>query len=216
MNLKTFSANMSKKSEPIIKPADSKDFTRITFKPGTLCPQISHPTPLPDLARFNMQEITTDMLSLLRKRVYDIAGTTRGIRVHFNNSPVPIRNFLDYARAHLPRDENTPPVLAVHRSDRWTVIATVSPHGQFHQSSFVNSICTVKGGTHVNHVTDQIVARLAEHLRKNRPQGVGVKPFAIKAHLSVFVNCMCAHARANLVVRVCVCVCRYDRESEFR
>lgn len=38
-------------------------------------------------------------------------------------------------------------------NQRWEVIATIS-EGQFQNVSFVNSICTSKGGTHVNYITD--------------------------------------------------------------
>ena len=37
--------------------------------------------------------------------------------------------------------------------------------GQFQQNSFVNSIATTTGGTHVNHVADQIVKDLVDHVR---------------------------------------------------
>jgi DNA topoisomerase-2 len=37
---------------------------------------------------------------------------------------------------------------------------TVSNNG-FQQVSFVNSIATTKGGTHVNYITDQIIKSLA-------------------------------------------------------
>ena len=41
-------------------------------------------------------------------------------------------------------------------NNRWEVAVTVSD-GQFSQVSFVNSICTYKGGTHVTYIADQVV-----------------------------------------------------------
>ena len=38
-------------------------------------------------------------------------------------------------------------------TDRWEILVSFS-EGYFKQVSFVNSICTSKGGTHVNYVTD--------------------------------------------------------------
>ena len=55
--------------------------------------------------------------------------------------------------------------------------------------SFVNSIATTKGGTHVNYVCDQIVAKIAEVVAKKN-KAAQVKPFQIKNHLSIFVNCL--------------------------
>lgn len=55
--------------------------------------------------------------------------------------------------------------------------------------SFVNGICTSKGGTHVNMVTDQIVDRIKEKLEK-KDKNLNVKPFQIKGHLWIFVNAL--------------------------
>ena len=57
------------------------------------------------------------------------------------------------------------------------------------QVSFVNSICTIKGGQHVNHVTDQLVEAILKAVQKKN-KGVAVKPHHVKNHLSVFVNCL--------------------------
>lgn len=38
---------------------------------------------------------------------------------------------------------------------RWEVCVSTTD-GQFQQVSFVNSICTYKGGTHVNYLVDQV------------------------------------------------------------
>lgn len=48
--------------------------------------------------------------------------------------------------------------------------------GQFNQVSFVNSICTSKGGTHVGHVTDKIADALIEHIKKKHKNST-LKPF---------------------------------------
>lgn len=59
--LQVFSSNMSKKTEPKItncKPSDN--WTSITFKP--------------DLAKFGMETLESDVVMLMRKRVFDMAG----------------------------------------------------------------------------------------------------------------------------------------------
>jgi DNA topoisomerase-2 len=53
----------------------------------------------------------------------------------------------------------------------------------------VNGICTSKGGTHVNMITDQIVEKIQEKLLK-KDKNLNVKPFQIKSHLWIFVNAL--------------------------
>lgn len=61
MLLQTFSANMSVKGKPLISAAKKKDtFTCVTFQP--------------DLAKFGMLILEEHSVSLMRKRVYDLAG----------------------------------------------------------------------------------------------------------------------------------------------
>lgn len=57
-----FTNNMTEKTTPSITPANDKkeDFTKITFQP--------------DLARFGMEQLDEDIVALLTRRVYDIAG----------------------------------------------------------------------------------------------------------------------------------------------
>ena len=58
--LQTFSSNMSVKGKPVLKPAKKDTFTCVTFKP--------------DLAKFGMVMLEEQTVSLMRKRVYDLAG----------------------------------------------------------------------------------------------------------------------------------------------
>lgn len=67
---------------------------------------------------------------------------------------------------------------------------TVSDRG-FQQVSFVNSIATTKGGCHVDYVVDQVAKALVEIINKKIPKGsVNIKPFQLKTHFWVFVNCL--------------------------
>ena len=47
-----------------------------------------------------------------------------------------------------------------------------------------------QGGTHVNYVVDQVVSKLLEVAKKKNKGGMDLKPFHIKGHLWVFVNCL--------------------------
>jgi len=58
------------------------------------------------------------------------------------------------------------------------------------QISFVNSICTSKGGNHVNYIADQVASHLVKVVKKKNKNGAEVKPNQIKNHLAIFVNCL--------------------------
>ncbi|WIA35043.1 hypothetical protein OEZ86_003534 [Tetradesmus obliquus] len=172
--LQTFSSNMSVKSEPKItacKPSDN--WTCITFQP--------------DLAKFDMQELEADVVALMAKRVYDVAGVlNKGCKVYLNGSRLPIKSFADYCDLYLGPKENGVPRIHERVNDRWEIVISATD-GQFQQVSFANSICTSKGGTHVNYVVDQITKHLVEKLNK-KSKANNVKPFMVKNHLWVFIN----------------------------
>lgn len=55
--------------------------------------------------------------------------------------------------------------------------------------SFVNNICTSRGGSHVKYVVDQITAKLLVHIEKeNRDLTVSLNQ--IKDHIWIFINCL--------------------------
>ena len=64
-----FTNNMATKSQPVIKACKaSENWTCVTFKP--------------DLGKFGMSELEEDTISLMRKRVYDLAGVLgKGVKV---------------------------------------------------------------------------------------------------------------------------------------
>ena len=55
--------------------------------------------------------------------------------------------------------------------------------------SFVNNICTSRGGSHVKYVVDQITAKLSEHIEKEN-RDLTVRPNQIKDHIWIFINCL--------------------------
>ena len=86
-------------------------------------------------------------------------------------------------------------------NDRWEIAVTISD-GQFQQVSFVNSICTFKGGQHVSYIADQITAAVTT-LANKKNKGVEIKPHHVKNHLSVFVNCLIENPAFDSQVRYC-------------
>ncbi|XP_067144002.1 DNA topoisomerase 2-alpha-like [Centruroides vittatus] len=171
--------NMSKTTEARIIPNKGEDFTCVTFSP--------------DLSKFGMEDLDKDTVALMSRRVYDVAGSSRGVKVYLNGKKLPIRGFKEYVEQYIKdkNDEQGNPLKVVYESvnDRWEVAVTMSERG-FQQVSFVNSIATTKGGRHVDYVTEQIVSKLADVVKKKNKGGVQIKPFQIKNHMWVFVNCL--------------------------
>ena len=146
------------------------DWTRVSFKP--------------DLAKFGMEKLEDDVVDLMRKRTYDVAGVLgRGCSVSFNGQRVPVRSFSEYVRLYLPSPDT--PRASIKVGDRWEVVVAPSD-GQFQQVSFVNGICTTKGGTHVNLVVDQIAKALSETLVKKN-KGCQVSRWFLLLFLRVFL-----------------------------
>ncbi|XP_042857446.1 DNA topoisomerase 2-alpha-like isoform X2 [Penaeus japonicus] len=175
----TWGSNMSKTSDAKIKEYGGEDYTKITFSP--------------DLVKFKMETLDKDIVSLMARRAYDIAASTKGVKVYLNGKRVPVKNFKEYVDLYLKDkvDDADNPVKAVYEnvSERWEVAVALSDKG-FQQMSFVNSIATTKGGRHIDYVTDMIVKNLTETLKKKNKSGVQIKPFQIKNHMWIFVNCL--------------------------
>lgn len=173
--------NMGQSEEPIIKSAASEDFTRITF--------------YPDLKKFGMTRLDDDIVGLFKRRAYDIAGCAKGVKVFLNGDRLPVKSFKDYISKFLEKfqDEDGEKIQFTYEeaSERWQIAVAPSDKG-FQQVSFVNSIATTKGGTHIEHVTEQIVNRIIENLKKKdtKKKSVQIKPFQVKSHLWVFANCL--------------------------
>ena len=109
--------NMGVREEPAISDnKDGKDYTCITFKP--------------DLKRFGMEKLNDDIIALMTKRVYDLAGVTpASVRVKLNDKFIDIKNFEKYADLYLQTRENAELPKIIEKSpssDRWEVISSLS------------------------------------------------------------------------------------------
>lgn len=171
--------NMAKASESKIKPFDGDDYTCITFQP--------------DLSKFSMQILDKDIVALMARRAYDVAGSSKGVKVFLNGKKLPVTGFRSYVDMYVKDkvDETGNSLKVIHElvNDRWEVCLTMSEKG-FQQVSFVNSIATTKGGRHVDYIADQIVAKIIDVVKKKNKGGVAVKPFQVKNHMWIFVNAL--------------------------
>ncbi|KAI8571649.1 hypothetical protein RHMOL_Rhmol01G0136100 [Rhododendron molle] len=175
-----FSNNMGKKSEPIItKCKGGENWTKVSFKP--------------DLAKFNMTHLEDDVVALMKKRVIDIAGCLgKTVKVELNGQRVPVKSFLDYVNLYLQSaSKGRPdplPRIAEKVNDRWEICVSLS-EGQFQQVSFVNSIATIKGGTHVDYITNQITNHVMSIVNKKN-KNANLKAHMVKNHIWIFVNAL--------------------------
>ncbi|CAD6242835.1 unnamed protein product [Miscanthus lutarioriparius] len=170
-----FSENMGKKSEPqITKCKQGENWTRVTFKP--------------DLAKFNMTHLEDDVVALMRKRVVDMAGTLgKTVKVELDGQRVPIKSFCDYVDLYMKSANcDRPDKMIYEKNDRWEVCVSQS-EGQFQQVSFVNRIATIRGGTHVDYITNQIANHVMAIVNKKN-KNANMKLHNVKSHLWVFVN----------------------------
>uniref|UniRef100_A0A8D1L7W4 DNA topoisomerase 2 n=2 Tax=Sus scrofa TaxID=9823 RepID=A0A8D1L7W4_PIG len=175
----TWMDNMGRAGEMELKPFNGEDYTCITFHP--------------DLSKFKMQSLDKDIVALMVRRAYDIAGSTKDVKVFLNGNKLPVKGFRSYVDLYLKDkvDETGNPLKIIHEqvNHRWEVCLTMSEKG-FQQISFVNSIATSKGGRHVDYVADQIVAKLVDVVKKKNKGGVAVKAHQVKNHMWIFVNAL--------------------------
>lgn len=182
----TWRDNMGKMEKAKITSSKTSDFVRVSFKP--------------DWDRFGMPDgIDDDLESLLYRRVYDMAGTVRGVKVYLNDNLIKLdfKKYCEmYAKAIASErgaEEGSEPSATVILEDSkghpmWEVAFAVSD-GSFQQVSFVNSIATTTGGTHVNYISDQICDSLLKTLNKKK-KGHSLKANHIRNHIFIFINCL--------------------------
>ncbi|KAK5069899.1 DNA topoisomerase 2 [Lithohypha guttulata] len=181
----TWSDNMSNMGKAKIADTTSKDdYTKVTFKP--------------DFAKFGLDGLDDDHVALFTRRVYDLCGTMPGVKIHLNGSRIPISNFKKYIELYTKaiKDErgeeaqhDQSEIITEKCGDRWEIGFAVSD-GSFQQVSFVNSIATTVGGTHVNYIADQITGKLADFMKKKNKTGAQLKANQIRNHIFIFVNCL--------------------------
>ena len=153
---------MRERSEPIIKDF-TKNGTKITFTP--------------DYEFFKLSGLDKDHILRIQKKVIDAAANNLNIKFYFNGELIKFKSFDDYVALY---SDN----YFTDNSEDWNVGITDSDG--FEQISFINSVETYQGGTHVNYVVDQITNKLREHFKKKHK--VDVKPSDIKNHFRIFIS----------------------------
>ena len=172
-----FHNNLDKIDPPkITKISASKPYTKVSFKP--------------DYQRLGIQGLTRDMLALLKKRVFDIGAVTdhsiKKVKISYNSNVIPVKNFQQYIDLYIgPKD--TGKRVYENPDEHWEYAVALAPTQEYMQVSFVNGICTFKGGKHVDYITGQIVRKLCDYIEKKKK--VKVNSNSIKEQLILFLRC---------------------------
>ena len=168
----TFKENLTIKEEPEIKTCKNKPYTKISF--------------LPDYEKFGLTEMTDDIYELFKRRVYDVsASTDASVNVYLNDEKIPIKDFEKYADLFLDT-KTTQPRFYESPNNRWEVIVAVNNNGTFEQMSFVNGINTIRGGKHVEYITNAITKKMVDMTLAKKKKTI--KPSIIKDNLFVFIK----------------------------
>jgi DNA topoisomerase-2 len=172
-----FHNNLDTISPPVItKTSSSKPYTKVSFKP--------------DYRRLGIQGLTSDMMALLKKRVYDIGAVTdhsvKKIKIQYNGATIPVKNFQQYIDMYIGTKDESKRVYEMP-DERWEYAVAISPTQEFVQISFVNGICTFKGGKHVDYICGQIIRKLCDYIEKKKK--VKVNSNSIKEQLIIFLRC---------------------------
>ena len=164
-----FTDNLSKIGKPSITKS-SKNYCKIIY--------------YPDFQKFGLESITPEIEQILMKRVIDISVYCPKVKVYYNDKLIPMKTFKDYMKMYLLPDVE---MFYEKLNEDWEVGISSSFDDTFQQVSMVNGIATINGGTHVNHVTNQIVNQIIETLQKKHKK-IKIKPADVKNKLFIFLN----------------------------
>jgi DNA topoisomerase-2 len=173
-----FSQNLDVVEPPVItKVKGAKPYTKVSFKP--------------DYRRFGIANLTPDMLALFKKRFYDICAVTdqseKKLKFAYNGVPCPFKSFQQYIDMYIGSKDAAKRVYEASECGHWEYAVALAPEQEFTQVSFVNGICTYKGGKHVDYIVGQIVRKITDFIEKKKK--VRVNPAAIKEQLILFLRC---------------------------
>ena len=169
----TFENNLSKRTEPEVtnlKSDNPNTYTKISF--------------IPDFAKFGIDGLTDDFISLLVKRAYDIAACTNSkVKVFVNDTKLEINNFKKYIGMYYEDDH----IMYEEPNDRWKIGLLYIPDNGYEQISYVNGINTYNGGSHVNYIVDNLVKQLDTTIKK-KEKNIKIKPSQIKENIVIFID----------------------------
>jgi DNA topoisomerase II len=131
----------------------------------------------PDWKRFGMTNMSEAIAKIFQKRAWDAnICTTPNCKVKLNGETLPKQSFEAYCKMYGGVE-----TVYSTTTERWSVCIGPSEDG-FEQTSFVNGICTTKGGTHVDHVSNLIASGIIDAKK------IKLKTASVKNCFRIFVK----------------------------
>ena len=165
--------NFVDRDEIVVKDGVKDKFTEIVY--------------VPDYQRFGFNLSDNDNYDMLVRRTWEVAACNPNIKVFFNNKHLKVDNFKEFIGLFTKS-------FSYQETLKWQV-GVAAAKDEFKQISFINTTQTTDGGTHVEHVVNQIVNSVRVYVEKKTKQDV--KPNDIRQHLQVFINCAIDKPRYN-------------------
>lgn len=139
----------------------------------------------PDCKKFGIENLDNDHYGLFYRRTYDLAGMNENkLKVYFNDKKIDTSTFKSYITMYYPNED---PYID-ESNERWKVGVLYRPDLGNEVVSFVNSINTYHGGTHANHVIDNIIKILLNDYIKKKDKEIKISPQILKDNLVFFIN----------------------------
>lgn len=180
VNKKKFSQfyknNLSSISKPVVGDyAKGDGYVKITF--------------VPDLKYFKLNDLSQDLVALMKRRVYDLTTLTKkDVKVYLNGNRIQQDTFEKYVSLFTDAPqikEMCDPTSIKFDEGRWKILVTKSD-GNYKQISFVNGIYTMNGGKHVDYIVTRVVKDLVEYAQK-KFKSPNIKPQFIRDQLWFFI-----------------------------
>lgn len=162
--------NMETRHQHIISVSGKKkNYVRVTFRP--------------DFVRFGVENMSTDVQALIKKRALDAIFCFPTLQVYINGKQI-FKTQMDYIKSVRPLP-HVDSKLVLSKGKDWSVVVFKNASGEFQHMSFANGIATSRGGTHVTHVLKRVTKIISTALIKLK-----LKPSAtvIKQHLFLLIR----------------------------
>ena len=194
--VQSWSDHMDKKTEPIIKTTRKKPMTRVSFKP--------------DLKYFKLESLSDDIVMLMKKRLIDIGFASHaGVKTYYNGTLITIKKPEDYMKLY-SHPEGVK-FIVDSTCERWTVGVALSNEG-FQHAAFANGIHTSLGGSHVDHVSNQVAKEIIDKLKSKK---ITVKPSDVKNKIFVFIKSAIVNPVFDSQSKECLKMAKAKFGSEF-
>lgn len=170
----TWYDNMSRVSEPKIKPiSKKKSFTNITF--------------IPDLEKFETNSLKGDIYLMFKKRAIDLAAICNGLIVNFDDERFVFKTTLEYINLYFDGDI----IFENGTNYNFGIICDVKEGDHV---SFVNGNLT-KNGIHITTFLNILTKMIKEKLEKKKIKTNLSISNLIKQKIFLFISCKVKNAK---------------------